>query len=122
MFDVTPTALPQIKAGKLRPLGVTTMERLPSLPDVPTVDSVVKGYEASAWIGVGVPKDTPADIIATLNKQINAMVVDATFKQRLTDLGVVAVPPKTPAEFGKFIAENTEKWSKVIKAAGIKPQ
>jgi tripartite-type tricarboxylate transporter receptor subunit TctC len=122
MFDVTPTALPQIKAGKLRPLGVTTMERLPSLPDVPTVDSVIKGYEASAWIGIGVPKDTPADIIATLNKQINAMVVDATFKQRLTDLGVVAVPPKTPAEFGKFIAENTEKWSKVIKSAGIKPQ
>jgi len=122
MFDVTPTALPQVKAGKLRPLGVTTVERLPSLPDVPTVDSFIKGYEASAWIGIGVPKDTPADIIAILNKQTNAMVVDATFKQRLTELGVVAVPPKTPAEFGKFIAENTEKWSKVIKFAGIKPQ
>jgi tripartite-type tricarboxylate transporter receptor subunit TctC len=122
MFDVTPTALPQIKAGKLRPLGVTTTERLPALPDVPTVSDFVKGYEASAWIGIGVPKGTPSDIIATLNKQTSAMVVDPTFKQRLTDLGVVAVPPTTPAEFAKFIAENTEKWSKVIKFANIKPQ
>ena len=122
MFDVTPTALPQVKAGKLRPLGVTTTARLPSLPDVPTIADFLKDYEAAAWIGIGAPKDTPPDLIATLNKEIKAMVVDATFKQRLTDLGVVAVQPMSPADFGKFIAENTAKWARVIKFAGIKPE
>ena len=122
MFDVTPTSLPFIKAGKLRPLGVTTTEPLPFLPDVPTIDSVIKGYEAAGWIGFGVPKDTPAEIIATLNKQTNAAVLDPTIKQRFADLGAVAVPPNSPQEFAKFIAENIDKWTKVIKFAGIKPQ
>src|SRR5581483_262253 len=121
MFDVTVTAMPQIKAGKTRALGVTTFERLPFLPDVPTIDSVVKGYEATAWIGVGAPKGTPAEIIAELNKQTNAMVRDATFKKRIEDLGAVVAAPNTPDEFAKFIAENIEKWKKVIKFAGIKP-
>jgi tripartite-type tricarboxylate transporter receptor subunit TctC len=122
MFDVTPTALPQIKAGKLRALAVTTTERLAALPDIPTVGDFVKGYEASAWIGVGVPKGTPADIIAVLNKELNAALGDATIKQRLAELGATAVAPNSPAEFAKFIADDAAKWSKVIKSAGIKPQ
>jgi tripartite-type tricarboxylate transporter receptor subunit TctC len=122
MFDVTPTSLPQIRAGKLRPLGVTTTEPLAFLPDVPTIDSFLKGYEAAAWIGFGVPKGTPPEIIATLNKQTNAAVLDPNIQQRFADLGVVAVPPNSPGEFAKFIAENIEKWTKVIKFAGIKPE
>jgi tripartite-type tricarboxylate transporter receptor subunit TctC len=121
MFDVTPTSLPQITAGKLRPLGVTTTERLPFLPDVPTIDSFLKGYEASGWIGFGVPKGTAPEIIATLNKQTNAAVLDPNIKQRFADLGAVVVPPNSPDEFAKFIAENIDKWTKVIKFAGIKP-
>jgi tripartite-type tricarboxylate transporter receptor subunit TctC len=121
MFDVTVTAMPQIRAGKLRPLGVTTFQRLPFLPDVPTIDSVLKGYEAAGWIGVGAPKGTPPEIIAALNKQTNAMVLDPAFKKRIEDLGAVVAPPNTPAEFAKFITENIEKWKKVIKFAGIKP-
>jgi tripartite-type tricarboxylate transporter receptor subunit TctC len=121
MFDVTVTALPQIKGGKLRPLGVTTLQRLPFLPDVPTIDSTLKGYEAAGWIGVGAPKGTPPEIIATLNKLTNAAVQDATIKQRFADLGAIVAEPNTPAEFAKFIGENIEKWTKVIKFAGIKP-
>jgi tripartite-type tricarboxylate transporter receptor subunit TctC len=121
MFDVTVTALPQIKAGKLRALGVTTLQRLPFLPDVPTIDSTLKGYEAAGWIGVGAPKGTPPEIIATLNKLTNAAVQDATIKQRFADLGAIVAEPNTPEEFAKFIGENIEKWKKVIKFAGIKP-
>jgi tripartite-type tricarboxylate transporter receptor subunit TctC len=122
MFDVTPTSLPLIKAGKLWPLGVTTTERLPVLPDVPTIDSFLKGYEAAAWIGFGVPKGTPPEIIAMLNNQTNAAVLDPKIKRRFADLGAVAVAPNSPDEFTGFIAENIEKWTKVIKAAGIKPE
>jgi len=122
MFDVTPTSLPLIKAGKLRPLGVTTTEPLAFLPDVPTIDSFLKGYEASGWIGFGVPRGTPPEIIATLNKQTNAAVLDPTIQQRFADLGALAVPPSSPDEFARFIAENIDKWTKVIKFAGIKPQ
>jgi tripartite-type tricarboxylate transporter receptor subunit TctC len=122
MFDVTPTSLPQIKAGKLRPLGVTTTERLPFLPDVPTIDSFLKGYEAAGWIGFGVPKGTAPEIIATLNRQTNAAVLDPNIKQRFADLGAVVVPPNSPEEFAKFIAENIDKWTRVIKFAGIKSE
>jgi tripartite-type tricarboxylate transporter receptor subunit TctC len=122
MFDVTPTALPQIKGGKTRALGVTTLQRLPSLPDVPTIDSTVKGYEATAWIGFGAPRGTPPEVIATLNKQLNAAVGDPTIKKRLADLGAAASEPSSPAEFGTFITDNIAKWTKVIKFAGIKPQ
>jgi tripartite-type tricarboxylate transporter receptor subunit TctC len=122
MFDVTPTALPQIKGGKTRALGVTTLQRLPSLPDVPTIDSTVKGYEATAWIGFGAPRGTPPEVIATLNKQLNAALGDTTIKKRLADLGAAASEPNSPAEFGKFITDNIAKWTKVIKFAGIKPQ
>jgi tripartite-type tricarboxylate transporter receptor subunit TctC len=122
MFDVTPTAIPQITTGKLRPLAVTTAERLSALPDLPTVGEFLNGYEASAWIGVGVPKSTPADIIATLNKEINAAIVDPTIKRRLDELGAMVAPASSPAEFASFIAADATKWAKVIKAAGIKPQ
>ena len=122
MFDVTPTALPQIKGGKLRALGATTAKRLDALPDLPTIGETVKGYEAAAWIGIGAPKGTPPEIIAALNKQINAAVSDETIKKRLTDLGATPMPPMTPAEFGKMMADDYAKWDKVIKSAGIKPQ
>jgi tripartite-type tricarboxylate transporter receptor subunit TctC len=122
MFDVTPTSLPHIKSGKLRPLGVTTTEPLPFLPDVPTIDSFLQGYEAAGWIGFGVPKGTPPEIIAALNKQTNAAVLDPSIKQRFADLGAVVVSPNSPDEFAKFIAENIDKWINVIKFAGIKPQ
>jgi tripartite-type tricarboxylate transporter receptor subunit TctC len=122
MFDVTPTALPQIKAGKTRALGVTTAKRIDSLPDVPPIGDFVKGYEAAAWIGIGAPKGTPPEIIAALNKTVNAAVSDATIKQRLLALGADPAPMMTPAEFGKMMADDSAKWSKVIKSAGIKPQ
>jgi len=122
MFDVTPTSLPQITAGKLRPLAVTTADRLAALPDLPTIGEFLKGYEASAWIGVGVPKGTPVDIVATLNREVNAAIVDTTIKRRLDELGAMVAPQSSPAEFGKFIAEDAAKWTTVIKAAGIKPQ
>ena len=122
MFDVTPTALPQIKGGKLRALGATTAKRLEALPDLPTIGETVQGYEAAAWIGVGAPKGTPPDVIAALNKQINAAIADETIKKRLADLGATPMQPSTPAEFGKMIADDHAKWVKVIKAANIKPE
>ncbi len=122
MFDVTPTALPQIKAGKTRALGATTAKRLAALPDLPTIGETVPGYEAAAWIGIGAPKGTPAEIIAVLNKEINAAVSDPGIQKRLTDLGATPMPPMTPAEFGKMMADDAAKWTKVIKSAGIKPE
>ncbi len=119
MFDVTATALPQIRAGKLRALAVTTAKRLDALPDVPTVAEFLPGYEAVAWIGVGVPAGTPPAIIETLNKEINAGLADDKIKSRLADLGSVVVAG-SPADFGKFIATETEKWGKVIRDAHIK--
>jgi tripartite-type tricarboxylate transporter receptor subunit TctC len=120
MFDVTPSSLPHIRAGKLRPLAVTTPERMDVLPDVPAMAEFLPGYEAFGWIGFGVPKDTPAPIIETLNKQINASVLDPEIKGRLLDLGAQIVPPNSAADFGKFIATDTEKWIKVAKFANIK--
>ncbi len=119
MFDVTATALPQIRAGKLRALAVTTAKRLDALPDDPTVAEFLPGYEAVAWIGVGAPTGTPPAIIETLNKEINAGLADDKIKSRLADLGSVVVAG-SPADFGKFIAAETEKWGKVIRDAHIK--
>ena len=120
MFDVTPTALPQIKAGKLRALAVTTAKRLDALPDVPTVAEFLPGYEAVAWIGVGAPAGTPSAIIETLSKQINAALADDKIKARIAQLGGV-VKTGSSADFAKFIASETDKWGKVIHNAGIKP-
>src|SRR5262249_54508584 len=118
-FDVMPTTMEYARAGKLRALAVTTATRSPALPDIPIVGDFVPGYEASSWHGVGVPKDTPAEIIETLNKEINAGLADPKLKARMADLGGVPMP-MTPAGFGRFIAEETEKWGKVVKFAGIK--
>jgi tripartite-type tricarboxylate transporter receptor subunit TctC len=120
MFDVTPTALPQVKAGKLRALAVTTKERIPALPDLPSLSDFLPGYEAEGWLGMGAPTGTPKDIIDTLNKQVNAALADSTIKQRLSDIGVI-VRGGSPEDFGKFCASETAKWGKVIRDAGIKP-
>ena len=117
-FGTVSGSIDHIRAGKLRPLGVTTGTRMDVLPHVPSVSDFVPGYEASGWECVGAPKDTPAEIIDTLNKEINAALVDATFKSRLANLGVEAFA-SSPAELGRFIVDYTEKWSKVIRAAGI---
>jgi tripartite-type tricarboxylate transporter receptor subunit TctC len=122
MFDVTPSSVPHIKAGKLRPLAVTTTTRLDVLPDVPVLADFVPGYEASAWIGFGVPRNTPAAIVERLNKEFNAAIADATIKARLADLGAMVMAANSPAEFAKHIADDAEKWAKVIKASGIKPE
>jgi tripartite-type tricarboxylate transporter receptor subunit TctC len=120
MFDVTPSSLPHIRAGKLRPLAVTTPERMDLLPGIPAMAEFLPGYEAFGWIGFGAPKDTPAPIIETLNKAINAAAADHDVKAKLLDLGVQIMPPNTPEDVAKFIAADTEKWIKVAKFANIK--
>ena len=110
-----------IKSGKLRPLAMTTSTRLELLPEIQTVAEVLPGYEASGWQGVGAPKKTPAEIIDKLNREINAALADPRIKARLADLGGTALAG-SPADFTKLIAEETEKWGKVIKFAGIKPE
>jgi tripartite-type tricarboxylate transporter receptor subunit TctC len=120
MFDNVPTSIEFIRAGKLRPLAVTTATRSDVLPDLPTVAEFVSGYEASAWYGIGAPKGTPAEIVDKLNKEINAILADPKTKARFGELGA-SLLAGTPAEFGKLVAEETEKWAKVVKFAGAKP-
>jgi tripartite-type tricarboxylate transporter receptor subunit TctC len=120
MFPSAAASIASIKAGRLRALAVTTSQRLEVLPDVPTVGDFLAGYEASAWFGVAAPRNTPAEIVAVLNREINAGLADPKLKARLADLGATVLPG-SPADFGKLIAEETEKWGKVIKFAGIKP-
>ena len=120
MFDGIPSSIEHIRAGKLRALAVTTATRSEVLPDVPTVGDFVPGYEASVWYGVGAPKNTPAEIIDKLNKEINAALADPKIKARLADLGGTVLTG-SPADFGKLIAEETEKWAKVVKFSGAKP-
>jgi tripartite-type tricarboxylate transporter receptor subunit TctC len=119
IFDNLPASIEYIRAGKVRALAVTTSSRSDALPDLPTVGEFVPGYEASPWWGVGVPKDTPADIVEKLNKEINAALADPKMKARLTELGATPVTG-SPADFGQLIADETEKWAKVVKFAGIK--
>ncbi len=114
-------SLPFIKAGKLRPLAVTDATRSKTLPDIPTVGEILPGYVAVVWDGVGAPAKTPPDVIDTLNKAINAVLDDPAIKARFSELGSEPMV-MTPAEFGKFVAAEAEKWGKVIKAAGIKAQ
>jgi tripartite-type tricarboxylate transporter receptor subunit TctC len=118
MFDPLPSSIEYIKAGRLRALAVTTAMRSEALPDIPTVGEFVPGYEASTWFGLGAPKNTPADIVDRLNKEVNAGLADPKLKARLADLGGTALVD-SPADFGKLIAEDIEKWAKVIKFAGI---
>jgi tripartite-type tricarboxylate transporter receptor subunit TctC len=121
IFDTVPSSVEYIRAGKLSPLAVTTAARLEVLPDVPTVAEFVPGYEASGWVGIGVPTNAPAEIVDRLNTEINAALVDPTMKTRFADLGATVLVG-SPADFGKLIAEETEKWAKVIRFAGIKPE
>jgi tripartite-type tricarboxylate transporter receptor subunit TctC len=109
-----------MQAGKLRALAVTTAKRLPMLPDLPTVSETVPGYEASSWTGIGAPRNTPRQIVEMLNSRINAIGADPKTKAHLVDLGIEPVS-MTPAEFQERIVADTEKWAKVIKFAGIKP-
>jgi tripartite-type tricarboxylate transporter receptor subunit TctC len=120
-FGPMPSAIEHIKAGSLRALAVTSGTRSEALPDIPTVAESLPGYEALSWFGIGVPKNTPAWIVEKLNKEINAALADPQIKARLADLGGTVLPG-TPADFGKLIADETEKWAKVIRAAGIKSE
>jgi tripartite-type tricarboxylate transporter receptor subunit TctC len=120
-FDGLPTSLEHIRSGKLRALAVTTATRSDVLPDIPTLSDFLQGYEASLWFGFGAPKNTPGEIVNKLNEEINAALADPKIKARLADLGGTVLPG-TPAGFGKLIADETEKWAKVIKSAGIQPE
>ena len=120
-FGAVTSSMEYIKAGRLRALAATTAKRSEALPDLPTVGEFVPGYEASVWFGIGAPRNTPADIIHKLNMEVNATLADPKLKSRLDDLGGVSMP-MTPAEFGKLIVEETDKWSEVIRAANIKPE
>jgi tripartite-type tricarboxylate transporter receptor subunit TctC len=121
MFDVLPESIEYIRTGKLRPLAVTTANRLEVLPDVPAVGDFVPGYEVNSFYGLGAPRNTPAEIVDKLNQEINAALADARMKARLADLGGTVIVG-SPADFGKLIAEETEKWAKVIRAANIKAE
>jgi tripartite-type tricarboxylate transporter receptor subunit TctC len=121
MFDNMPSSIELIRAGKLRPLAVTSTLRSQALPDMPTVGDFVPGYEASGFFGFAVPKNTPAEIIDTLNKEINAGIAEPKMKARLADLGSTVIRG-SPADFGRLITEETEKWGRLIRAAHIKPE
>jgi tripartite-type tricarboxylate transporter receptor subunit TctC len=119
MFDNLPGSIQQIKAGKVRALGVTTTKRVDSIPDVPTIAETVPGYEVSVWYGISGPKGIPAEIVTKLNTAVNAVLAKPELKERFHQLGG-EVMPMSPAEFGHLIADETAKWAKVVKSAGLK--
>jgi tripartite-type tricarboxylate transporter receptor subunit TctC len=121
MFGVLPSSIQHIRSGKLRALAVTTVTRSEALPDIPPIGEFVPGYEASSAFGLGAPRNTASVIIAKLNSEINAALVDAKMKARLADLGTTVLPG-SPADFGKLIAAETEKWSNVVKFAAMRPE
>jgi tripartite-type tricarboxylate transporter receptor subunit TctC len=120
MFNPIAASIEYIRTGKLRALAVTTATRSAALPDIPTVGQFVSGYEASSWNGIGAPKNTPTEIIDKLNREINAGLADLKLKEQFAELGV-PVFPGSPADLGKFIGEETEKWAKVVAFSGAKP-
>ena len=120
-FDALANSIEHIRAGRLRALAVTTAARLDALPDIPTVGEFLPGYEASGWLGIGAPKNTPREIVERLNKEINAGLADAKMKARFAEFGYAPLA-SSPAELMKFIADDTEKWAKVIRGANIKPE
>ncbi len=119
LFDNIPGSIGHIRSGKVRALGVTASKRVAAIPDVPTIGETVPGYEVSIWYGIAVPSGTPPEIVETLNRAVNAGLADPKVRARLAELGG-EVMPMTPAEFGKLVAAETEKWAKVIRAANIK--
>jgi tripartite-type tricarboxylate transporter receptor subunit TctC len=121
IFNALTASIEYIRAGKLRALAVTTTSRVELLPDLPTMDSLLPGFEASVWYGIGAPKNTPAGIIAKLNTVVNAALTDPKLKARLADVGGTVLGGSS-SDFGKLIVEETEKWGKVVKSAGIKPE
>ena len=121
IFDNLPSSIEHIRAGKLRALGVTTAARSPALPDVPAVGETVPGYEASAWFGIGAPRGTPPEIVDKLNAAVNAGLADPKLRARLADLGGAPLAG-SPADFGRLIAEETEKWAKVVKFSGARAE
>jgi len=121
MIDPLPASIEHIRSGTLRPLAVTTPTRFPALPDLPTVSEFVPGFVADTWYGAGVPAKTPAEIIDKLNREINAGLADPRIKARIADLGATVLTG-SPADFGRMIAEETEKWAKVVKASGAKAE
>ena len=120
-FDVMPTSIQHIRSGALRALGVTNTKRYEGLPDVPSIAETVAGYEARTWAGVGVPKGTPTSIILRLNREVNDGLANPAIRARLADIGTIPMV-FTPDEFGAFIGAETEKWGKVVRSAGIKPE
>jgi tripartite-type tricarboxylate transporter receptor subunit TctC len=121
LFDPLISSIEQIRGGQLRALAVTTTTRSEALPQVPTVGDFVPGYEANAWEGLGAPRNTPAEIIEKLNREINAALADPRIKARFADLGATVLPGSV-ADFRKFIADDTDKWAKVIRGANIKAE
>jgi tripartite-type tricarboxylate transporter receptor subunit TctC len=121
LFNALPSLLPLIKEGKLRALGVTTTRRVKSLPDVPTVAESVPGYAVTGWLGIGAPKGTAPEVVERLNKEVNAVLADPAVLARLAGLGSEPFSG-SPADFGKFLAEETGKWAKVIKFSDLKPE
>jgi tripartite-type tricarboxylate transporter receptor subunit TctC len=119
MCDPTATALPQVQAGALRALGVTAASRLAVLPDVPPISDFLPGFAVTGWLGIGVPKGTPAEIVARLNAEVNAVLSDPAIKKRMADLGSEPLPGSAD-DFAALVAEETEKWSKVVRFAGLK--
>jgi tripartite-type tricarboxylate transporter receptor subunit TctC len=120
-FNPVPGVLGYIKAGKLRALGVSTVRRVPVLPDVPSLSEFLPRYEANGWLGLGAPTGTPADVVTTLNTAVNAGLADPALAARLTDLGAI-VMPMTPADFATFVVAETAKWAEVVKFADIKAE
>jgi len=120
MFDAMASSIEHIRAGKVRALAVTTATRSEALPDIPTVGEFVPGYEASGWLGIGAPRNAPADIVDRLNREINVILADPKIKARFADMGAT-VFAGSPANFGKHIAAETERRAKVVKFSGIKP-
>jgi tripartite-type tricarboxylate transporter receptor subunit TctC len=121
LFNPLTASIEYIRAGKLRALAVTVMSRAEALPDLPTMDSFLPGFEASVWFGIVAPKNTPAEIVDKLNTEVNAALADPKLKARLAEWAATALPG-LPADFGKLITEETEKWGKVIRAANIKAE
>jgi tripartite-type tricarboxylate transporter receptor subunit TctC len=120
MFDAISSSVEHIRGGRLRPIAVTTATKADALPEVPAIADAVPGYEVSNWFGFGMPRSTPADVVTAFNKAVNEALADPKLKARLAELGGILMPG-SPADFGKLIAEETEKWGKVIRSANIKP-